>query len=118
MTHSGYAIIDWWSMNKHAFEAAVPMDAVFLHIAAGMAIYWVGARVFGGRSGPLLGWLLVVVAILANEAADLLFEYWPNRWDQVLEGIHDVAWTLALPTLALVLSRPIRPLHSELPKKA
>ena len=43
---------------------------------------------------------------LANELVDLMVERWPNLWEQLWQGAADIFWTLALPSVAVFLTRP------------
>lgn len=104
------ALVYGWSSTKTQIEDVLPIDNVFLHIAVGMAIYWIPTKVFQGRRVPLLAWTLTLLAIIANEIVDLMVELWPNLLDQLWQGTTDVFWTLALPSVALLLSRSPRPL--------
>jgi hypothetical protein len=50
-------------------------------------------------------WLVVVVAVAANEAYDLAYEIWPQRSMQYAEGLKDGWNTLLLPTALMLLAR-------------
>ena len=103
-------MVDAWSSTKDRIEAVVPIDNVLLHIAVGMIIYWIGARIMKGPRATLAAWLLVLVAALANELVDLMVERWPNLREQLWQGTADIFWTLALPSVALFITRPQKPL--------
>ena len=100
------AIVDAWSSTKDRIEAVIPIDNVLLHIAVGMIIYWIGARIIKGPRATLAAWLLALVVALANEFVDLMVERWPNLWEQLWQGAADIFWTLALPSVAKFLTRP------------
>lgn len=108
-------MVDAWSSTKDRIEAVVPIDNVLLHIAVGMIIYWIGARIMKGLRATLAAWLLVLVAALANEFVDLMVERWPNLWEQLWQGAADIFWTLALPSVALFLTRPQKPIFTPKP---
>ncbi len=99
------AIVLWWSTAKHRFESAVPIDNELLHLGIGFLIYWMFAKAIPGRRAPLFAWVAVLLAELANETVDLLVERWPNLLEQWGQGFQDLFWTLALPTVALLLTR-------------
>ena len=103
-------MVDAWSSTKDRIEAVVPIDNVLLHIAVGMMIYWIVARIIKGPRATLGAWLLVLVAALANEFVDLMVERWPNLREQLWQGTADIFWTLALPSVALFITRPQKPL--------
>lgn len=109
------AVVHGWSSAKDRIESALPVDNVLLHIVVGMALYWAATVILTSRRAPLLGWTLVLVATFANEAIDLLVERWPNFIEQLWEGTTDIVWTMTLPSVALLLTRPPRPLLSPVP---
>lgn len=94
-------LMRWWSDSKNALEAVSPVGNQLLHLAVGLAIWLLSARVVQRR--PLLtAWLATAAAALLNEVVDLAVERWPNLADQLAEGASDLAWTLALPTLLTI----------------
>lgn len=100
-------MITGWSHAKDAIEAAVPIDNRMLHVIAGFVLYALVARVVRGPRAPLVAWLAVLLAIVANEFVDLWIERWPDPAQQYGESLRDLAWTMALPTVALLLARPL-----------
>lgn len=108
-------MVDAWSSTKDRIEAVIPIDNVLLHIAVGMIIYWIVARIIKGPRATLVAWLLVLVAALANEFVDLMVERWPNLWEQLWQGTADIFWTLALPSVALFLTRSQKPFFTPKP---
>jgi hypothetical protein len=104
------SLVYGWSSTKARIENLLPIDNVFIHIAVGMAIYWLATRIFRGRRAPLFAWAAALLATVANEIIDLLVERWPSLGEQLWEGTTDLFWTLALPSVALLLSRSPRPL--------
>lgn len=107
------AIVIGWSGTKARIEDALPVDNVLLHIVVGYAIYWSTVCILKGRRAPLIGFLLVVAATVANEAIDLSVEHWPDPWEQWGQSAQDFWWTLALPAFALLLTRETRPLRGD-----
>ncbi len=81
------------------------MDA--LHVHAGILVQLVAALILRRSLRSPLPWLVVLVAVLANEAYDLHYDPWPpaQRAWQIAESVKDVWNTLAMPTLLLLLAR-------------
>jgi hypothetical protein len=81
------------------------MDA--LHVYAGIIVQLLAALILRRSVRSPLPWLVVLVAVLANEAYDLHYDPWPeaqHAW-QIAESVKDVWNTLAMPTLLLLLAR-------------
>ena len=82
------------------------MDA--LHVLAGVLLQFAGMAVWRRGLGDLRPWFLAVTFTLLNEGYDLWAEQWPSLGMQLGEGAKDVALTLLLPSLLLILAR-VRP---------
>lgn len=102
-------IVSGWSSTKNHIESALPIDNAMLHLGVGFVIYWILTKVLPARRAALGALGGTFLAALANEIMDLLVERWPNLIEQYSEGLDDLFWTLALPTLALWLSRESPP---------
>lgn len=97
-----------WFELKTGFEQGLPFHNDALHVIAGVAIQLLAALVLRrgiSRPGP---WLVVAILTLLNEWSDLRAEHWPDLSDQWFESGKDVALTLVLPTLLLLVAR-LRP---------
>jgi hypothetical protein len=94
-----------WHQFKTGLEAASGLNMDALHVHAGIACQLAAAAVLRRPLRSPWPWLVVVVAIVANEAYDLQYEIWPTRTDQYLESVKDIWNTLLLPTLFLLLCR-------------
>lgn len=79
------------------------MDA--LHVHAGILCQIVAALLLRRSLASPLPWLVVLVAVLANEYYDYAFEVWPDRSMQLAEAFRDSWNTLLVPTLILLLVR-------------
>ena len=101
------AVMTGWSHVKDVIEAAVPIDNLMLHVIVGYALYALVVRLVRGPRAPLTAWLVVLAAILANEFVDLWIEQWPDPAQQYGESLRDLLWTMALPSVALFLARPL-----------
>jgi hypothetical protein len=97
--------MDYWYQLKMfmAHTSDVSMDA--WHILAGAVLQLTLAAIFRRSVASLLPWVAVLVLELANELADLWVEQWPDPGMQWGEGAKDIALTMALPTLFLLVSR-------------
>ena len=100
-------VMTGWSHAKDAIEAAVPIDNRMLHVIVGYALYALVLRLLPSPRAPLTAWLVVLVAIVANEFVDLWFEQWPDPAQQYGESLRNLVWTMALPSVALFLARPL-----------
>ncbi len=107
MTVPGFGLVGWYQVKQFLeHSSGFSMDA--LHVIAGVLIQ-LGAAWLLRRS--LADWrpFLVVLAVeLANEINDFRVERWPEPAMQYGEGARDIALTLLLPLVLLVLAR-IRP---------
>jgi hypothetical protein len=97
-----------WYQAKQAFELIVPFHNDALHVIAGVAIQLLAALVLRSSVVRFAPWLVTAILTLANEWSDLRTERWPNPSQQWFEGGKDIALTLLLPTLLLLVAR-LRP---------
>ena len=114
-------IVTGWSSIKNYIESALPIDNSMLHLGVGFVIYWILTKIRPKRWPYAFSWVGTVLAALANEIMDLLVERWPDLIEQYSEGLNDLFWTLALPTVALWLARerpPAQMLGSALPENS
>jgi diacylglycerol kinase len=63
------------------------------------------AAAFRTRIALIGPWLVVLLLELVNEWNDLQVERWPSLGQQLGEGAKDLALTMLLPTLLLMLAR-------------
>ena len=89
------------SFTKHATD--ISHDA--LHVIAGPAIQLAAAALLRGSLRDLRPWLVVLAFEMVNEWNDLRVDRWPNLAEQLGEGAKDIALTMALPALLLVVAR-------------
>jgi hypothetical protein len=94
-----------WYDVKTWLEATSGLDMDALHVHAGVLCQLAAALLLRRPLSSVWPWLVVLVAVAANEAYDMQLEVWPNRDDQVLESIKDAWNTLLLPTLLLLVAR-------------
>lgn len=99
--------IRWFDL-KTGFEASLPFHNDALHVIVGVAIQLLAALVLRQGVSRPTPWLVVAILTLLNEWSDLRAEHWPDLSDQWLESGKDVALTLVLPTLLLMVAR-LRP---------
>jgi len=97
-----------WYQAKQAFELAVPFHNDALHVLAVVAVQLLAALILRSSLSRLAPWLVVAILTLANEWSDLRTERWPDPSQQWTESGKDVALTLVLPTLLLLVAR-LRP---------
>ena len=96
--------LDWFEA-KTFIERSLSFADDALHIWAGVAIQLAVCLIMRRSVASVWPWLAVLVLELANEAVDLWIERWPDLAQQLGEGAKDVALTMALPTLLLLVSR-------------
>lgn len=94
-----------WYETKLFIEHAVSFSNDSLHVLAGVLILLLAAIVLRRPISSWQPWLVVAVLLLANEAADLAIERWPDPGMQYGEGARDVLLTMFLPTLLLFAAR-------------
>lgn len=92
-----------WSSAKNGFEAVLPFDNSLLHVAIGYLLYRL-ILLIERRDASRRAWWITLAAAVSNEAIDLLVERWPNLADQLIEGLSDIGWTIALPTVAIAIA--------------
>ena len=87
------------------------LDRDALHIYAALGIVLLTAGVTRWRLDQWRVLLPLLVVALANEAADLLYDPWPDadRARQWGESMRDMLNTFAAPVLLLLVARRIRP---------
>jgi diacylglycerol kinase len=96
--------LDWFEA-KTAFERSIAFGHDALHVLAGVVVQLLAAALLRRSVAQWQPWLAVLVLELLNEASDLHGEVWPDRLNQWGESAKDVALTMALPTLLLLVSR-------------
>lgn len=91
---------------KMFIERAIAFHNDALHVMAGVILALIAAAVLRRSLAHWLPWLCVLLLELANEANDYFIEPWPNEVAlQFGEIAKDVALTMALPSLLLVVAR-------------
>lgn len=94
-----------WYQVKLFLEHAVGISMDALHILVGFAIFLLAAHVLKRSLASSLPWLATLLLEIGNEAHDLTIELWPDPGSQLGEGAKDIALTMALPTLILLVAR-------------
>ncbi|MGQ0558761.1 MAG: hypothetical protein ACT4OE_04130 [Sphingosinicella sp.] len=95
----------FWAQFKIALSGLTGVSQDAYHVLVGVALQLFMAAVLRRRVSNLAPWLFVALLAILNEWADLWIDHWPDRSTQWLESLKDVAVTLALPTVLLVVSR-------------
>lgn len=91
---------------KMFLERSLAFHNDALHVMAGLALALVFAALLRRSLADWLPWLLVLALELANEVNDYFFEIWANEVPQQLgEMAKDIALTMVLPTLVLIVAR-------------
>lgn len=100
--HASRTIYD----TKMFVERSLAFHNDALHVMAGLVLALAFAALLRRSLAHWLPWLAVLALELLNEANDYFFEVWPNEVArQFGEMTKDVALTMALPTLMLVVAR-------------
>ena len=107
-----------WYEVKLALSTAAGVSQDALHIFAGVAGQLALALMLRRRLSHPMPWMVVLGLELVNEWSDLHIDQWDVRAVQWGESIKDVAVTMALPTLLLVLVRWVPRLFCDSPAPA
>jgi hypothetical protein len=94
-----------WLVAKTFIEHMIGFSHDALHVLVGVGLQLLLAAVLRDDMRGWRPWLGVVLLELANEGADLFLEVWPDHAMQWGESAKDVALTMALPTVLMVVSR-------------
>lgn len=94
-----------WTAWKRDLVGLTDLDRDALHIYAGIAVQLAAAFVTRRKLGDWLPWLAVLAFAAVIEAADIYAEVWPSAVMQGGKAVHDIANTLIVPTVLLILSR-------------
>ena len=96
--------MSWEELKDFVTDLTVAKDA--LHIYVAFAIQMVAAAAFKKPLSSWIPWACVLAAELLNEFLDIALGSEPRvqSW-QVFGAIHDIANTMLLPTLLLLLCR-------------
>lgn len=96
--------VDWVQFKLFTHHASgISHDA--MHVIGGVVAQIALAAVFRSSLAQLWPWAAVLLVELVNEWNDLHVERWPDPGQQWGEGAKDLALTMFLPTLLLVLAR-------------
>jgi hypothetical protein len=103
--------MDWLEIKTYLSDlTSLSRDA--LHIITGLGIHLLLVLVLRSWFGSLLPWFITLLFALGNEWLDLTFEVWVDeiRHRQWEDAASDVALTMLVPSLLLLLSRfaPLR----------
>ena len=99
------AVFSSWYDAKMVIERAGTVSNDALHVIAGVLVQLVAAAILRRPLSAWLPWLVVLAALLFNEAVDLWVERWPSLGMQVAEGIKDLMLTMLLPSALLAALR-------------
>jgi hypothetical protein len=98
--------MDWYEIKLQiVLFTGLHMDA--LHVHVGILAQLLVALLLRRSVASFWPWLILLVAVGANEGFDLHYETWPGseRDRQYQESIRDAWNTMLIPTLLLLLSR-------------
>lgn len=96
-----------WFDFKSGLEAFGVIQDQALHILLGVVLQLLFAALARRSIGSLIPWSAVLLLELANEWADLRFSTWPGVEAHYGASAIDLAVTMALPTVLLIVSRRI-----------
>ena len=91
-----------WAALKTLITEETGLSRDALHLVAGLVTYVILTAILPRRVSPAVPWFIILVAGLANEWADYLYETWPGQWR---ESLKDMVTTLALPSLLILVGR-------------
>ena len=91
-----------WAAFKTLITDETGLSRDALHLIAGLGAYLILTALLPRRVSPAIPWFVILLAGLANEWADYLYETWPGQWR---ESLKDMVTTLALPSLLILFGR-------------
>jgi len=94
-----------WHQLKEWVERGSGLNMDALHVYGGVFVQLAVALVLRRSLRSAWPLLVVLAAIISNEAYDLHYEIWPNRGDQWVESIKDGWNTMLMPTILFLLAR-------------
>lgn len=94
-----------WVEAKAFAERFLGVSNDALHVIVGVVLHLAFAAIWRGSLARFWPWAMVLALQLGNEAADLAAERWPNPGEQLGESAKDIALTMLLPTVLLMLAR-------------
>lgn len=97
-----------WYQTKLFIEHSVAVSPDSIHALIGVPIQLVLGILTRRPISSWRPWIILLLLALANEAADLWVEQWPDPGWQYGEGFRDLLLTMLLPTVLLfaVRTRP------------
>ncbi|MGZ2411609.1 hypothetical protein ACUXST_001006 [Sphingomonas sp. F9_3S_D5_B_2] len=108
----GHAIVHFgeqgmlsWYKAKMFIEHASVISSDALHVLAGVGLWLVAAMLLRRRLTDWLPLIVVLAAILFNEAVDLWMEQWPNAAEQYGESAKDLLLTMVVPAVLMLAAR-------------
>lgn len=99
-----------WYDAKMFIEHASVVSSDALHVLVGVLVWIAIAMLLRRPVSTWRPWLILLALALFNEAVDLWVERWPYRSMQYGESAKDIALTMFLPGVLLVLARARHPL--------
>ena len=97
-----------WYQAKLFIEHSVAVSNDALHVIVGVLVQLAACLLLRRPVSSLPPWLVLLAATVWNEAVDLWTERWPEPGMQYGEGAKDLALTMLLPTVLLLVTR-LRP---------
>ncbi|MBA3054646.1 MAG: hypothetical protein FP826_06880 [Sphingomonadales bacterium] len=94
-----------WFNAKTFVEHTIAFSHDALHVIVGVCLQLLLASLLQVSVRSPWPWSIVLTLEIANEAADLHGEVWPDHAMQWGESAKDVLLTMCLPTLLLLLAR-------------
>lgn len=94
-----------WLQFKDYLSHATGLHEDALHVYAAILVQLVAAAFLRRPISHPLPWLIVLAALVVNEAIDLREPGKPIEQWQIAGGLRDLLNTMALPTLLLVVAR-------------
>lgn len=94
-----------WIEVKAFAESALGISNDALHVILGVVLHLALAAIWRGSLARIWPWAMVLLLQLGNEVVDLATERWPSPGEQFGESAKDIALTMILPSLLLVLAR-------------
>ena len=102
---SGKGDMNWWYETKMFIEHSTSVSPDALHMIAGLAVVTAAAILLKRSLADGIPMLVLMGALLLNEATDLWVEQWPSPHMQYGEAARDLILTMVVPIFVFVTAR-------------
>lgn len=94
-----------WLAFKLDIVRFTGLDRDALHVYAALILHTLAAVILRRDLADWRPWLVVAMAALLNEGADIYSEVWPDHALQAGKAVHDLVNTMIAPSFILLVAR-------------